>query len=109
MKPGFFLTFAFAVFAGSASAQKIESTRVLKQEEVPIAIQQSLQKDFNNLTEKGKWRLMYNENVDTHKLTPEFYTYSCKNNGEKIEIFYKPDGALDHVKGLAAPAHGAQP
>jgi hypothetical protein len=109
MKTGHFFTLAFAVLAGSVSAQRMEQTKSLKQEEVPAVIQQSFQKDFSSLTEKGNWKLRYSEDAATKQLTPEIYTYSCKNNGERVEIFYKPNGTLDHTKGIAAPTHGTQP
>ena len=99
----------FAVLAGSVSAQKVEKVRRLKQEEVPAVIQQSLQKDFSSLTGKGNWKLMYFEDFATQKLTPEFYTYTCKNSGERVEIFYKADGTLEHAKGIAVPAASSQP
>ena len=109
MKLGFFLMLAFAVLAGSVSAQTVEKVRRLKQDEVPVMIQQSLQKDFSSLTEKGNWRLTYHEDLATRKLTPEFYTYSCKKDGERVEIYYKSDGALDHTKGIAAQPVSSQP
>jgi hypothetical protein len=109
MKMGYFLMLALAVLAGTVSAQTVEKIRRLKQDEVPVIIQQSLQKNFSSLTEKGSWKLMYQEDLTTRKLTPEFYTYSCKRNGERVEIYYKSDGTLDHAKGIAAPAIGSQP
>jgi len=109
MKMRYFLMFSLAVLAGTVSGQTVEKIRGLKQDEVPVMIQQSLQKNFSNLTEKGNWKLMYHEDLTTRKLTPEFYTYSCKNNGERVEIYYKADGTLDHAKGIAVPAPGSQP
>jgi len=109
MKIGFFFMLAFAVLAGTVSAQTVQKIRGLKQDEVPAMIQQSLQKDFSSLTEKGSWKLRYREDLTTRKLTPEFYTYSCKKNGDSVEIYYKADGTLDHAKGIAAPAVGSQP
>ncbi len=109
MKIGFFLMLTLAALGGTASAQTVQMTKGLKQDEVPVMIQQSLQKNFSSLTEKGSWKLMYHENVNTRKLTPEFYTYSCKKNGERVEIYYKADGTLDHAKGIAAPAVSSQP
>jgi len=109
MKTGFFLTLAFAVLVGSASAQKSERTRELKLEEVPALVQQALQRDFSNLAEKGKWKLIYNEDLSTKKLTTEFYEYSRKSDGEWVALFYKSDGTLDHTKGVKAPTPSSQP
>jgi len=102
MKTGLFFTLAFLVFAGTASAQKIQSTKRLVQEEVPIMIIQAFQKDFSAVTEKGYWKLIYTEDTSTSKLTPEMYTFSFKRNGEKAEIAYKPDATIDHTKGVEA-------
>lgn len=58
-------------------------------------------------TELGDY--IYFEDTQTNKLTPEFYEYACKKDGEKVEIYYKPDGTLDHTKGISAPTHVTQP
>jgi hypothetical protein len=103
MKAGFVLTLAFAIFAGAASAQKIQRNKKLVQEEVPVTIVQSLQRDYSNLPTNGTWKLFFSEDQYTSKLTPELYSYSCKReNGEKAEVFFKPDGSVDHAKGVEA-------
>ena len=105
MKAGFVLALAFAVVAGAASAQKLQRSKKLTQEEVPVTIVQSLQKDYSSLTDKGTWKLFYSEDAVSSKLTPDFYMYSCKKEtGEKVEIFFKPDGTVDHAKGVTVPA-----
>ena len=105
MKTKFVLMLVFSVFAVSVFAQKSQLTKKLQTEEVPVAIIQSLEKDYSALaSEKGTWTLMYTENMTTGKLTADFYTYSCKTNNEKVVLFYKQDGTLDHTKGIAAPA-----
>jgi hypothetical protein len=110
MKTGVILTVALAALAGSATAQKTEKTKELMREEVPVMIVQSVQKDFSNLPEKGTWRLIYIEDIrTTRRLTPEFYEFSCKKDGERVELFYKPDGTLDHSVGITAPTHSSQP
>ena len=111
MKTRFISTLAFVVLAYGASAQKTELSKVLSKDEVPVVVVQTLQKDFTNLTEKGTWKMFYIEDVRTTKLTPEFYEYSCKKDGEKIELYFKPDGTLDHAKGMNAqtPSHTSQP
>ena len=108
MKSTIFVVVAFVLCAGSVSAQRVELTKRLVKDEVPVSIVQSLQKDFASLPEKGNWKLVYFEDLNTKKLTAEFYTFSCKNNGEWVEIFYKPDGTLDHTKGIDATVNGAQ-
>ena len=110
MKAGFVLTLAFAVLAGAASAQKLQRNRKVVQEEVPVTIVQSLQKDYSNLPANGTWKLFFSEDRQTSKLTAELYSYSCKKeNGEKVEVFFKPDGSVDHVKGVEAKStNGSQ-
>ncbi|MEJ0056935.1 MAG: hypothetical protein WDN75_15550 [Bacteroidota bacterium] len=110
MKAGFVLTLAFAVLAGAASAQKLQRNKRVTQEEVPVTIVQSLQKDYSNLPTSGTWKLFYSEDTRTSKLTAELYSYSCKKDGgEKVEVFFKPDGTLDHAKGVeAASTNGSQ-
>ena len=107
MKTTLFLVVAFALCAGSVSAQQVKLTKRLVQDEVPVLIVQSLQKDFTALPAKGYWQVIYTEDLSTEKLTPKYYTFSCKDNGERVEIFYKPDGTLDHTKGIDAPVNAA--
>ena len=108
MKSTLLVVVAFVLCVGSVSAQKVELTKRLVQDEVPVLVLQSLQKDFASLPEKGTWKMVYFEDLNTKKFTPAFYTYSCKNNGERVEIFFKPDGTLDHAKGIDAPASSEQ-
>lgn len=109
MKTRFILTMALAVFAYSSFAQKTEMTRKLTRDEVPVVIVLSLQKDFASLNQNGDWILIYLEDLRTTKLTPEFYEYTCKHNGERVEIYYKPDGSLDHSKGIVQPTTSSLP
>lgn len=109
MKTRFVLTIAMAAFAYGVSAQKIEMTKKLTRDEVPVVVVQALQRDFSTLPENGTWTLFYFEDVATAKLTPEFYQYACKKDNEKVEIYYKPDGTLDHTKGINPPTHVSQP
>ena len=109
MKTRFMLTIAMVAFAYCVSAQKIEMTKKLTRDEVPVVVVQALQRDFSALADNGTWRLFYFEDTQTAKLTPEFYEYACKKDGEKVEIYYKPDGTLDHTKGISAPTHVTQP
>ncbi len=100
MKPNFFLTIAFSLWMSSVFAQNSENNEEsLKQDEIPVAILKSYQKDFGNPDEKGNWELFYIEDLGTQKLTPEFYRYTIKKNGERVEYFYKPDGKLYRTKG----------
>ena len=100
MKAGLVLTLAFAVVTGSAFAQKIQRTKRVIQEEVPVTIVQSLQKDFSNVSDKGDWKLLYTENTYNSTFTPQFYVFTAKSESGRVDIFYKPDGTVDHAKGV---------
>ncbi len=103
MKAGFIFTLALVVLAGAASAQKIERSKKLTQEEVPVNVVQALHKDYSTLPEKGTWKLYFIEDTYTSKLTPQLYSFSCKKDGgEKVEVFFKPDGTTDHANGVQA-------
>jgi hypothetical protein len=111
MKTRFILTVALALIAYCASAQKSEMTKTVTKDEVPVAVIQSLQKDYANLGEKGTWKLFFFEDLKTSKCTPELYEYSCKKDGEKVYLYFKPDGTVDHAKGITVqtPTHTSQP
>ncbi len=102
MKAGWIFTLAFVAVVASVSAQTIQRTRRITQEEVPVSIVQSLQKDFN-VADKGSWRLYYRENTVNATLAPQFYVFSGKSEGKKVEIYYNPDGSVDHAKGISVP------
>src|SRR4051812_44885990 len=102
MKAGLILTLAFVVVAASASAQTVQRTRRVTQEEVPVTIVQSLQKDFN-VGNKGGWRVYYTENTANATVAAQFYVFTGKSDGKKIEIYYNPDGTVDHAKGVTVP------
>jgi hypothetical protein len=105
MKTVLLLTSMLALVAGSASAQyQSEFTENLQRDEVPVAVLQSLQNGENKNGYEGSWQLIYIQNTfeNSHdaKLTPEFYRFACKMNGDRVEFFYNPDGILDHSYGV---------
>jgi lipopolysaccharide export LptBFGC system permease protein LptF len=108
MKTGFVLTVLLVVFAGSVSAQNFQKKRRLMQEEVPILIVKALQKDFSAIADKGKWELIYHEDVRTSQLTPDFYVFTNKEGAETAQVYFRPDGIVDHTKGVAAPAGASE-
>jgi hypothetical protein len=101
MKAGLILTLVFTV-ATLASAQTVQRTRRVTQEEVPVKIVQSLQKDFN-VVDKGNWRVYYQENTTNATVSAKFYLFTGKSDGKKIEVYYNPDGTVDHAKGVMVP------
>lgn len=102
--------FAFTVSAGSVFAQSFEKNKKLNQDEVPVAVMQSFQKEFSSLQDKGTWKLIYTEKTRGEKtvFTPEHYTFSGKNNGEKVTISYAPDGTLENTKGISKESSGSK-
>src|SRR5262245_60196357 len=101
MKAGLILTLVLAVVIGSASAQGIQRTKRVTQAEVPVTIVQSLEKDFN-ITDPGNWKVQYRQNVNS-SIAVQYYIFAGENQGKKVEIFYKPDGTVDHAKGIEVP------
>jgi hypothetical protein len=100
-----FLIALFAAGVGviSAFAQNtFEKSKKLSKDEVPVAVMQSFQKDFSNLEDKGSWKLHYTEKTENGKtvFTPEYYTFTGKNNGEKVELKFSTTGALASSKGV---------
>lgn len=95
----------FAVIAcgGTAFAQNaFEKSKKLSKEEVPVAVLQAFEKDFSNLQDKGFWTLYYIEKTAEGKtiFTPERYTFTGKNNGEKVILTYSANGTLESSKGV---------
>ncbi len=113
MKTKFIITLGLVLFAYSTFAQHAERTELIRRltrDEVPVVVVLALQKDFIKIADNGTWKLIYQEDLNTTKLIPEFYEYTFKQNGERVQIFYKPDGTLDHTKGITAPAtHPSEP
>ncbi|HWA34561.1 MAG TPA: hypothetical protein VG737_10550 [Cyclobacteriaceae bacterium] len=102
MKAGLMLAVVFALVAGSASAQELPMAKNIMQEEVPVSIVKSLQNDLN-VSSKGQWRVHYDADAKTSAHTVRFYVFTTKSDGKKIQVFYNPDGTVDHAKGVTVP------
>ena len=97
--------FALLLGGGAAFAQNgLEKTKKLTESEVPVAVMKSFQKDYNDLQDKGYWKLHYTERTVEGKsvFTPERYTFNGKKDGEKIVLTYTTDGNLESTKGAGA-------
>jgi hypothetical protein len=95
--------FAAGVGVVSAFAQNtFEKSKKLNKDEVPVAVMQAFQKDFSALEDKGYWKLHYTEKTENGKtvFTPEYYTFTGKRDGEKVELTFSPAGALENSKGV---------
>ena len=95
--------FAAGVGVFSAGAQNIsEKSKKLTKDEVPVAVMQAFQKDFSTLEDKGTWKAHYTEQTENGKtiFTAEYYTFTGKNNGEKVLLTFSPEGALQNSKGV---------
>ncbi|MBX2913301.1 MAG: hypothetical protein M9954_12435 [Cyclobacteriaceae bacterium] len=93
--------------AGMAFAQTgigMEKVKKVKQEEVPAIVQFSLHNEFNLSPESGTWSLQYlksSNGVGKPALfKPVAYTFHQKKDGNKIEIRFSPEGALERSKGI---------
>ena len=105
------MTTAFALVVSSAAAQyRIEMSERITRDEVPIVVQRSLEKKLDSRNADGTWELFYIEttieNSHDAKFDPEFYSYSFKENGERMEYFFKPDGTLYKVKEEESKGNG---
>jgi hypothetical protein len=103
MKTRLIFSVLFALLAGSVLAQyKSEMTQELTRDEVPSVVQKSLQKKTKNPGTEGRWTRIYFETTieNSHDviLDPEYYSYSCKLNGERMQYLFKPDGSLYQIK-----------
>lgn len=101
MKAGLMLTLVFAVSVG-AFAQNVQRERPLMQEEVPVTIVQSLQKDFS-ISDRGRWKVFFKENQYNSTTTIQYYTFIGKSDGKRVEIQYNPDGTVERAKGVVVP------
>ena len=108
MKTGIVLAAVLTIFAGSVSAQNLQKKRKLIQEEVPVVVVKALQKDFPAIAEKGKWELLYHEDANTSHLTADFYVFANTENAEAAVVYFRPDGMVDHTRGVATPAGASE-
>ena len=83
---------------------RVEKTKKIKKDEVPAVVQTSLQNDFDLASPDGTWTLQYSESsAGAGKpaiLKPVCYTFYQKNDGNKVEIQFSPEGKLEHAKGI---------
>lgn len=110
------LILAFILFAGfSLRAQiPIEDSKVLKQEEVPAAVQQSFEKEFGTLAAgmpAGTWTVYYEENGVGKDVTfhPTSYEYRINKKSVKAVANFSPGGALLNSKGWGNDAPKKEP
>jgi hypothetical protein len=113
MKTRLFFSLAFALLAGSVSAQyRDEMSERLTRDEVPAAVQQSLVRKLGSSSNEGNWVVFYIETTiwSSHQaeFTPWYYDYSRKLNGKKIEYLFKPDGTPYQDKGKDAKVSAKQ-
>jgi hypothetical protein len=106
MKKVICMVIMLMVFIGTISAQTIEKTKRVRQEEVPAAVLKTFETSVGPLnTSDGIWTLHYTKyNADVpgrlkvkEVLTPIAYVF--KNKSNKSEVRFNVDGKLESVKG----------
>ncbi|MBX2942631.1 MAG: hypothetical protein KF860_09815 [Cyclobacteriaceae bacterium] len=100
------LASAGLIFAQNGNG--MEKIKKVKQDEVPAIVQFSLHNEFDLAPEAGTWSLQYlkssNRVGQPALLKPLAYTFHQKKDGNKIEIRFSPEGALEHSKGIEKTA-----
>lgn len=102
MKKISLLIIVFALAATAAFSQTLRRTEKIKDDQVPAAILEAFHHDFGKIPDGGYWTANIEVAQDGVRsvVKPLSYTFHKKNNGEKIEVRYLPEGKLEFSKGL---------
>lgn len=86
----------------SLMAQQIKKTSSVKEEEVPVAVRIAFAEDLGAIPTGGNWKVTFAVLNDGPKTVakPLWYTFSKKNQDDKIEVRYTPEGKLESFKGI---------
>ncbi len=91
------------VLGVTAQAQTpVKQSIRIKQEQVPMAVMQTYEKDFSALPEDGYW-MVYTETTQEGRRTatkPIWYSYHKRSKSERIEVRFLPNGTLESAKGI---------
>ena len=90
-------------------AQNIEKTKKIGKDEVPAVVQNSLEKGFSISPNDGTWTLNYSENGTAGQaptLKVESYTFRQKKDGNKVVIYFSPEGVVEHSRGVSKTSSG---
>jgi hypothetical protein len=85
-----------------AWSQSIKKSARLSEGEVPVAVRNSLEKDYNVKSGEGQWSVFYSVNSrdgGAASASPLWYTYT-KAGSRKIEVRLLPDGRTKSAKGI---------
>lgn len=104
MKTSGLLLVAVLMCAGSVMAQNVRQVVKIPLTQVPLAVQQSFEKDFGAIPEDGYWEAF----VETAKsgvrtyAKPVWYSYNKRTSKreEKVEVRFSPEGAVTYFTGM---------
>lgn len=86
----------------SVSAQVLRDETRVPEEQIPVAIRNAFQEEFDLENQKGAWYIYFEQkNVNSRKVaTPLAYIYRGKKDGKRVEIKYDPAGTVTSMKGI---------
>jgi hypothetical protein len=80
----------------------VRQTIRITPDQVPLAVKQTYDRDFNSLPEDGYW-MVYTETTQEGKRTatkPLWYSYHKRSKSDRIEVRFLPNGAFESAKGI---------
>ncbi len=80
----------------------VRQTIRITPDQVPLAVKQTYDRDFNSLPEDGYWAV-YTETTQEGKRTatkPLWYSYHKRSKSDRIEVRFLPNGVLESAKGI---------
>jgi hypothetical protein len=83
-------------------AQEVSESVSVTPEQVPVSIIQSYEKEIGSIPEGGTWTVRVKRSTIKGKATttPVWYTYTNRQNKEKIEVKFSPAGEVTQAKGV---------
>ncbi|MFZ6012361.1 MAG: hypothetical protein ACOYXT_18605 [Bacteroidota bacterium] len=113
MKTVNILILFFLLCAGLTLAQNIPVTKTsrLSEDQVPVAIRQSLKNNFASVSEGGFWTVHFNTTTENGRTVakPLWYSYNNKKSSQKVVISYDAAGKLRSVKGATKGETASEP
>lgn len=103
MRTKLFICLMFLTIQGViAQNVPVKKTATITENEVPSAVRSSFEKDFGVVPTGGIWAVHFSTTQQDGRAvaTPLWYTFSKRQEGEKLEVKYFPSGKLKSYKGL---------
>lgn len=104
MKTSRLLIVAALLSVSSVMAQSVRQVVKVPLTQVPLAVQQSFEKDFGAIPEDGYWEAFVVTAKDGARTyaKPVWYSYNKRTSKreEKVEVRFSPEGAVTYFTGL---------